>query len=108
MDRAVLLQAPFCVHPKTGKVCVPIDPAASAEFDPDAVPTLASVVAAADQRAATDGAKVCALLRVCSVFTPSLQHAAICASMFCFAVLCRIACVAPPPPPLRWQCCAQQ
>ena len=35
-----LLKAPFCVHPKTGKVCVPIDPAAAWEFDPEAVPTV--------------------------------------------------------------------
>ena len=35
-----LLKAPFCVHPKTGKVCVPIDPAAAWDFDVDAVPTL--------------------------------------------------------------------
>lgn len=35
-----LLKAPFCVHPKTGKVCVPIDPAAAWDFDPDAVPTI--------------------------------------------------------------------
>lgn len=33
-------QAPFCVHPKTGKVCVPIDPAQAWEFDPDEVPTV--------------------------------------------------------------------
>lgn len=29
-----LAQAPFCVHPKTGKVCVPIDPDVAWEFDP--------------------------------------------------------------------------
>jgi DNA primase small subunit len=28
------------VHPKTGKVCVPIDPDAAWEFDPDDVPTV--------------------------------------------------------------------
>ena len=29
-----LLKAPFCVHPKTGRVCVPIDPSKCDEFDP--------------------------------------------------------------------------
>jgi DNA primase small subunit len=32
------------VHPKTGKVCVPIDPAAAWEFDPDEVPTVQQLV----------------------------------------------------------------
>ncbi|GAQ83086.1 DNA primase catalytic (small) subunit [Klebsormidium nitens] len=39
-----LLKAPFCVHPKTGKVCVPIDPADCDNFDPMGVPTLASLL----------------------------------------------------------------
>ena len=37
-------QAPFCVHPKTGRVCVPIDPAAAWEFDPDAVCTVGALL----------------------------------------------------------------
>ncbi|CEM06818.1 unnamed protein product [Vitrella brassicaformis CCMP3155] len=39
-----LLKAPFCVHPKTGRVCVPIDPEKAHLFDPTAVPTLRSLV----------------------------------------------------------------
>jgi DNA primase small subunit len=39
-----LLKAPFCVHPKTGRVCVPMDPATAAEFDPMAVPTVAQIL----------------------------------------------------------------
>lgn len=34
------LQAPFCVHPKTGKVCVPLDPEKAHLFDPEDVPTV--------------------------------------------------------------------
>ena len=28
------------MHPKTGKVCVPLDPATADDFDPDTVPTV--------------------------------------------------------------------
>ncbi|KAI3994041.1 hypothetical protein MKX01_012298 [Papaver californicum] len=39
-----LLKAPFCVHPKTGHVCVPIDPNHCEEFDPMEVPTLFTLI----------------------------------------------------------------
>merc|ERR1719468_624175 len=39
-----LLKAPFVVHPKTGRVCVPIDPAAMDSFDPSKVPTIGRLV----------------------------------------------------------------
>ncbi|KAF5730077.1 DNA primase isoform 1 [Tripterygium wilfordii] len=39
-----LLKAPFCVHPKTGHVCVPIDPNHCDEFDPTSVPTLSQLL----------------------------------------------------------------
>jgi DNA primase small subunit len=39
-----LLKAPFCVHPKTGKVCVPIDPRHAWEFDPDTVCTVGQLL----------------------------------------------------------------
>ncbi|KAL5989289.1 hypothetical protein ACLOJK_010179 [Asimina triloba] len=39
-----LLKAPFCVHPKTGRVCIPIDPNNCDEFDPTAVPTLSELL----------------------------------------------------------------
>ncbi|RUO96978.1 hypothetical protein BC936DRAFT_141183 [Jimgerdemannia flammicorona] len=38
-----LLKSPFCVHPKTNRVCVPIDPARCKDFDPFKVPTLAQL-----------------------------------------------------------------
>ena len=35
-----LLKSPFCVHPGTGRICVPIDTRLLDEFDPLAVPTV--------------------------------------------------------------------
>lgn len=56
-----LLKAPFCVHPKTGKVCVPIDPAEAWDFDPDNVPTVQQLVqelTEQQQQTAGDAARV--------------------------------------------------
>jgi len=39
-----LLKAPFVVHPKTGRVCVPIDPEKLDEFSPFEVPTIGRLV----------------------------------------------------------------
>jgi len=39
-----LLKAPFCVHPKTGRVCVPVDPADIDRFDPRGVPTVTQLL----------------------------------------------------------------
>ena len=35
-----LLKSPFAVHPKTGRVCVPINPKQAEKFDPFIVPTV--------------------------------------------------------------------
>jgi DNA primase small subunit len=35
-----LLKAPFCVHPKTGRICVPVDPDKVSEFKVGDVPTV--------------------------------------------------------------------
>jgi DNA primase small subunit len=44
-----LLKSPFCVHPKTGRVCVPIEADKVDEFDPFAVPTLPQLMQEIDE-----------------------------------------------------------
>lgn len=39
-----LLKAPFCVHPKTGKICVPFNLATAQKFDPTSVPTITQLL----------------------------------------------------------------
>lgn len=49
-----LLKAPFCVHPKTGRVCVPVDPAKVDVFDPETVPTVGQLLQELDEAANQD------------------------------------------------------
>ncbi|KAF2145888.1 uncharacterized protein K452DRAFT_219428 [Aplosporella prunicola CBS 121167] len=44
-----LLKSPFCVHPGTGRVCVPIDTRNVEEFDPLAVPTVTELLGQIDE-----------------------------------------------------------
>lgn len=39
-----LLKSPFCVHPKTGKVCIPLNPKTIEKFDPVTVPTISVLI----------------------------------------------------------------
>jgi len=39
-----LLKSPFCVHPKTGKICIPFNASAVDKFDPDRVPTIMTLI----------------------------------------------------------------
>lgn len=49
-----LLKSPFVVHPSTGNVCVPINPATIEQFDLARVPKLATIMAQLDAGTATD------------------------------------------------------
>jgi DNA primase small subunit len=51
-----LLKAPFCVHPKTGRVCVPVDPQRVDEFDPTRVPTVQQLLQELDREASRGNA----------------------------------------------------
>jgi len=50
-----LLKAPFCVHPKTGRVCVPVDPSAIDSFRPERVPTVSQLLRELDELGASAG-----------------------------------------------------
>ncbi|OCB86284.1 prim-pol domain-containing protein [Sanghuangporus baumii] len=53
-----LLKAPFCVHPATGRVCVPVDPLHVDRFDPETVPSVGQLLRELDDletNAGTDG-----------------------------------------------------
>lgn len=39
-----LLKSPFCIHPKTGKIGVPLDPKTVDQFDPNKVPTIETLL----------------------------------------------------------------
>lgn len=53
-----LLKSPFCVHPKTGRVCIPIDVKKVDEFDPFEVPTLPQLMEELDTFEEKDGQKI--------------------------------------------------
>lgn len=50
-----LLKSPFCIHPKTGRVCIPLNTKEIDSFDPFAVPTLPQIVAELDEYEKTHG-----------------------------------------------------
>ncbi|RDB25171.1 DNA primase small subunit, partial [Hypsizygus marmoreus] len=50
-----LLKAPFCIHPGTGRVCVPVDPERIEEFDPETVPTVSQLLKELDQVGKAEG-----------------------------------------------------
>lgn len=49
-----LLKSPFCVHPKTHRICIPIDPEKLDKFDPTEVPSLEDALRDLDTKAASN------------------------------------------------------
>ncbi|XP_003748121.1 DNA primase small subunit [Galendromus occidentalis] len=54
-----LLKAPFCLHPKTNRVCVPIDVERLEDFDPFKVPTGSSLMAELENYSKDDDTPDC-------------------------------------------------
>jgi DNA primase small subunit len=54
-QRNHLLKSPFAVHPKTGRVCVPVDASTIEAFDPFAVPTLGQLQDELNQDSTMEG-----------------------------------------------------
>ena len=53
-----LLKSPFCVHPKTGRICVPVNPEKVDDFNPEEVPTVYELIDDIDSYAGVDKASV--------------------------------------------------
>jgi DNA primase small subunit len=58
-QRNHLLKSPFAVHPKTGRVCVPVNAAAVEEFDPFTVPTLGQLQDELNNNTTKEGSGTC-------------------------------------------------
>jgi DNA primase small subunit len=52
-----LLKSPFCVHPKTGRVCVPMDHEKIDAFQPSSVPTISQLCDELNEKPSGDTAK---------------------------------------------------
>jgi len=68
-----LLKAPFCVHPKTGRVCVPVDPETVDAFDPANVPTVGQLIQELDE-AITDSTTTGKDVRFGEYTTPNCMN----------------------------------
>ncbi|EER10625.1 DNA primase small subunit, putative [Perkinsus marinus ATCC 50983] len=70
-----LLKAPFCIHPKTGRVCVPIiDVEKPESFNPASVPTVAQLISELASRKEDDGEKQTSLAKYLTYFRKSVDE----------------------------------
>ncbi|KAJ2633249.1 p48 polypeptide of DNA primase [Coemansia sp. RSA 1290] len=70
-----LLKSPFCVHPKTGRICTPIANDAFDSFDPLAVPMLNQLLSELNS-ASSDATSLAPYVATFDSFAKSLQAAA--------------------------------
>lgn len=69
-----LLKSPWCVHPKTGKICVPIDPTKPNEFQVSKVPTLTECINELGQGKTTATGKEEGEVAVPQCLLPYMRH----------------------------------
>lgn len=68
-----LLKAPFCVHPKTGRLCVPFDIKDVDKFDPTTVPIVKDLVKQLDEVKAGDARETTDMKKSIFIFDKFLQ-----------------------------------
>lgn len=73
-QRNHLLKSPFAVHPKTGRVCVPVAADAIEDFDPFNVPTLGQLQDELNQVSAKDAAGTSYVVVIAGLWQLSTVH----------------------------------
>lgn len=62
-----LLKSPFCIHPKTGKIAVPLDCGIISQFNPEDVPTLTKIMEEMQTQKSKENSTTESFLNNCSL-----------------------------------------
>lgn len=68
-----LLKAPFCIHPKTGRVCVPFDIESVTSFDPTSVPIIKDLVRQVEEGKGGDARQTTTIKKSIAIFDKFLR-----------------------------------